>query len=134
MPSLWLHDIEKEEIEFRNELKYTADFFRARLFANWGHRFQNIFRRLLSTQPLCKVKECKHDQAQSTEEVRTSTIEIERMLSDFEKRVYVFRQELSRHESEASGMEELGHTRQRKLERASLSDCFVAPGKVKCTP
>ena len=134
VPSLRLQDIEKEELQLGNELWYTADFFRARLFANSGHRLQNIFCQLFSNQPLCKVKEFQHDHAQSTEEVRRSTIEIQRMLSHFEKRVCAFRRELSRHDSEASGMEELGHTRQRKLERASLSHCFVALGKVKCTP
>ena len=134
LPSLSLQEFEKEELRLRNELRYTADFFRARLFANWGHKFQKLFRQLFSNQPPCEVKEFKDDDAQSTEEVRRSTIEIRRMLSDFGKRVCAFEQELSRHQSQASGMEQMGHRRQRKFENASLSHCFVAPEKVKWAP
>ena len=134
LPSLSLQEFEKEELRLRNELRYTADFFRARLFANWGHKFQKLFRQLFSNQPPCEVKEFKDDDAQSTEEVRRSTIEIRRMLSDFGKRVCAFEQELSRHQSQASGMEQMGHRRQRKFENASFSHCFVAPEKVKWAP
>ena len=77
LPSLSLQEFEKEELRLRNELRYTADFFPARLFANWGHKFQKVFRQLFSDQPPCEVKEFnKDDDAQSTEEVRRSTIEI----------------------------------------------------------
>ena len=134
LPSLSLQEFEKEELRLRNELRYTADFFRAGLFANWGHKFQKLFRQLLSNQPPCEVKEFKGDDTQSTEELRRSTIQIQRMLSEFGKRVCAFQQELNRHQSQASGMEPIGHGRQRKFETASVSHCFVLPEKVKSAP
>ena len=111
-----------------------AGFFRARLFATWGHKFQKLFRQLFSNQPPCEVKEFKDDDAQSTEEVCRSIIEIQRMLSDFGKRVCAFEQELSRHQSQGSGLEQMEHRRQRKFGNASLSHCSVAPEKVKWAP